>query len=67
MKLPQRRTLAQRVKVDENATSRNPRISALPGNSGPVRITTKENALKTTTTRQALSEVTMAAVNRKVS
>lgn len=38
------------------------------GHSGPVRITAKENALKATaTTRQVLGEVTMTAVNRKVS
>ena len=67
-KLPQRRTLAQRVKIDENATSRHPRMPVHPGHSGPVRITAKENASKTTaTTRQVLGEVTMTAVNRKVS
>lgn len=65
--LQQRRTLAQRAKVDENAMSRHSRLPASSGTTGPIRFTTKENALKTTAmTRQVLSEVTMTAVNRKV-
>ncbi|CAA7267137.1 unnamed protein product [Cyclocybe aegerita] len=65
-RLPQRRILAQRAKADENAMSRHARQPSNSATSGPIRFTAKENALKTTTTtRQALSEVTIAAVNRK--
>lgn len=34
--------------------------------TGPTRFAAKENAVKTGVIRQALGEVTMAAVNRKV-
>ncbi|KAF9532536.1 cyclin-like protein [Crepidotus variabilis] len=67
-RLPQRRALAQRTKVDENAMSRHSRQPSNSGTTGPIRFSAKENALKTTTTaatRHVLGEVTMAAVNRK--
>ncbi|PPQ69161.1 hypothetical protein CVT26_003535 [Gymnopilus dilepis] len=63
-RLPQRRTLAQRAKGDENAMSRHVRQTSNIGTTGPVRFSAKENAVKGTTTRQALSEVTVAALNR---
>lgn len=64
-RLPQRRTLAQRVKADENAMSRHVRQSSSGVSQGPVRIAVKDTSIKGASTRQALSEVTIAAVNRK--
>lgn len=46
--------------------SRHVRQPSNGGITGPIRFAAKENPLKTTATRQALSEVTTAAVNRKV-
>lgn len=46
--------------------SRHARQPSSSGITGPIRIAAKENVLKTTSTRQALSEVTIAAVNRRV-
>ncbi|KAF8807018.1 hypothetical protein BYT27DRAFT_6617245 [Phlegmacium glaucopus] len=64
-RLPQRRTFGTRQpKADENAISRHVRqTSNLTTTTGPIRFTAKES-VKATTTRQALSEVTLAAVNR---
>ncbi|KAF9450329.1 A/B/D/E cyclin [Macrolepiota fuliginosa MF-IS2] len=64
VRIPQRRSLAQRAKADENAMSRHLR-QASQNTAGPLRLATKENAVKTGVVRQALGEVTMAAVNRK--
>ncbi|KXN91726.1 G2/mitotic-specific cyclin cdc13, partial [Leucoagaricus sp. SymC.cos] len=61
--IPQRRTLAQRAKVDENAVGRHLRQNS-QNIAGPTRLTAKENVVKTGIIRQALGEVTMAAVNR---
>ena len=44
--------------------SRHVRQTSNIGTTGPVRFSAKENAVKGTTTRQALSEVTVAALNR---
>ncbi len=63
--MPQRRTLAQRAKADENAMSKHLR-QASQNTAGPFRFAAKENAVKSASARQALGEVTMAAVNRKV-
>ncbi len=46
--------------------SRHARQPSSSGTTGPIRIAAKENVLKATSTRQALSEVTIAAVNRRV-
>ncbi|KAF9476697.1 hypothetical protein BDN70DRAFT_882085 [Pholiota conissans] len=46
--------------------SRHVRQTSNSGITGPIRFTAKENALKATATRQALSEVTTAAVNRNL-
>ncbi|KAF8656848.1 hypothetical protein AX16_002395 [Volvariella volvacea WC 439] len=64
-RLPQRRSATQRVKADENATSRHIRQSS--GITGVSRYSAKDNvgAAKPSYPRQALGEVTMAAVNRK--
>jgi len=62
--LPSRRLLAQRGKVDENANSKHARQSSITGAS---RIAGKENIIKAPPTRTALGEVTLSAVNRKVS
>lgn len=64
--MPQRRTLAQRVKADENATSRHLRQ---PSNAGGAasRFTAKEVGVAAVNqVRPALGEVTTTAVNRKV-
>ncbi|KAF8348829.1 cyclin [Amanita rubescens] len=62
IRLPSRRLLAQRGKVDENANSKHARQSSITGAS---RITGKENIIKAPPTRTALGEVTLSAVNRK--
>lgn len=64
VRIPQRRSLAQRAKADENAMSRHLR-QASQNTAGPTRFAAKENAAKSAVARQALGEVTMAAVNRK--
>lgn len=46
--------------------SRHVRQSSNGVSQGPVRIAVKDTLIKGASTRQALSEVTMAAVNRKV-
>ncbi|KJA22898.1 hypothetical protein HYPSUDRAFT_40365 [Hypholoma sublateritium FD-334 SS-4] len=46
--------------------SRHVRQPSSSGTTGPIRIAAKEYMLKTSATRQALSEVTIAAVNRRV-
>jgi hypothetical protein len=46
--------------------SRHVRQSSNGVSQGPVRIAVKDTSMKGASTRQALSEVTMAAVNRKV-
>jgi hypothetical protein len=67
VQLPQRRTLAQRVKADENAMSRHLRQPSNGTTGGVSRFSAKEaNGVKTTQTRTALGEVTLTAVNRKV-
>ncbi|RDB25905.1 G2/mitotic-specific cyclin cdc13 [Hypsizygus marmoreus] len=66
-RLPQRRTIAQRVKADENAMSRHLRQPSNVMAPGAARLTAKDaNAAKPAQTRQALGEVTITAVNRKV-
>ncbi|KAF8738096.1 hypothetical protein AX14_011860 [Amanita brunnescens Koide BX004] len=62
IRLPTRRFLAQRSKVDENANSKHARQSSITGTS---RIAGKENIIKAPPARTALGEVTLAAVNRK--
>lgn len=54
----------QRVKADENAVGRLLRQNS-QNTAGTTRLA-KEYAVKTSVVRQALGEVTMAAVNRKV-
>ena len=63
-RLPQRRTMAQRAKADENAMSRHLRQGSNVGGPGASRFTGKEVNGKPAQ-RQALGEVTHAAVNRK--
>ncbi|KAG5647421.1 hypothetical protein DXG03_000492 [Asterophora parasitica] len=63
--LPQRRGLAQRVRADENAMSRHLRQPSNVAAAGAVRFTAKESNGVKTVQRQALGEVTTAAVNRK--
>jgi hypothetical protein len=59
----QRRTFGIRQpKADENAMSRHVRQTSNSTTTGPIRFAAKE--INATTTRQALSEVTLAAVNR---
>ncbi|KAG6857233.1 hypothetical protein H0H87_007652 [Tephrocybe sp. NHM501043] len=65
MQLPQRRGLAQRIKADENATSRHLRQGSNVTAAGAARFTTKENVVGKPIQRQALGEVTIGAVNRK--
>ncbi|KIK10138.1 hypothetical protein K443DRAFT_140411 [Laccaria amethystina LaAM-08-1] len=66
-RLPQRRIVSHRAKADENATSRHVRQPSNLLAPGASRFVAKENVVKpTAATRQALGEVTSAAVNRKV-
>jgi len=58
--------MAQRVKADENAMSRHLRQGSNVTGPGAPRFAGKETNGKTGPIRQALGEVTLAAVNRKV-
>ena len=63
LQLPQRQTFGTcQPKADENTMSRHVRQTSNSTTTGPIRFAAKE--IKATTTRQALSEVTLAAVNR---
>ncbi|KAK2460884.1 hypothetical protein APHAL10511_007354 [Amanita phalloides] len=62
IRLPHRRFLGQRTKVDENANSRQTRPSSI---TGAARLVGKENITKAPPNRTALGEVTLSAVNRK--
>ena len=64
LQVPLRRTFGTRQpKADENAMSRHVRQTSNSTTTAPIRFTAKEG-IKATATRQALSEVTIAAVNR---
>ncbi|KAG6880124.1 hypothetical protein C0992_005831 [Termitomyces sp. T32_za158] len=65
VRLPQRRGLAQRVKADENASSRHLRQGSNVTTGFASRISSKENIGGKPGQRQALGEVTTTAVNRK--
>ncbi|KAG6878209.1 hypothetical protein C0993_010629 [Termitomyces sp. T159_Od127] len=65
VRLPQRRGLAQRVKADENATSRHLRQGSNATIGIAARLSSKENIGGKPGQRQALGEVTTTAVNRK--
>ncbi|GLB40187.1 putative cyclin family protein [Lyophyllum shimeji] len=64
-RLPQRRGIAQRVKADENAMSRHVRQASSVAAAGAARFSAKETNGVKPAQRQALSEVTITAVNRK--
>ncbi|KIL64478.1 hypothetical protein M378DRAFT_106144 [Amanita muscaria Koide BX008] len=63
VRLPQRRLLPQRGKVDENANMKHARHPSITGAS---RLVGKENTIKAPPGRSALGEVTQTAINRKV-
>ncbi|RXW21050.1 hypothetical protein EST38_g4810 [Candolleomyces aberdarensis] len=67
VRLPQRRVAASvRVKVDENAMSRHARNPSSSAMAATGRFAAKDAGIKTSSiVRQALGEVTTAAVNRK--